>query len=470
MAWQWLKKLSGKLAAESERKAACPVPFGADGIAAAPLPRDVPDLEKLRKFSELGEKDPTPFYAGRENLIRRILRSAANAGELHRESGKSAGRTWVVQGAPGAGKSCLLEEMGKDPVSRGCEPWDGLLPGVLIVPRTMLADEPKLVKRIAEKVLDGADGRYRKTVGRGAAARGGFQFGECFNASFQAGRRTVAPPPDATLESLEKLDRECWERPLILAFDEIQNVTAEALPALEKLHLGDHRLPLVPVCGGLSNARDVLEGIGLTRIDPKKVVTLERLLEEEAEHAVRRMLEECGVKNRSGWTFLGRMAAEAEGWPQHLHNGVVVLAEEIMKADGDLARVDAGKVFKRAALSRKRSHRNRRTAEMKMHPVYVARVISESRKGRGMKVNEILVLMGRISKEGEREDERLPEGTSAKELLLEHLVKVGALQENEEEEFFCPIPCFSTFLVEAGGSRGKESVLGSPEEGKLSGE
>jgi len=53
-----------------------------------------------------------PFYAGRENLIRRILRSAANAGELHRESGKSAGRTWVVQGAPGAGKSCLLEEMG----------------------------------------------------------------------------------------------------------------------------------------------------------------------------------------------------------------------------------------------------------------------------------------------------------------------------------------------------------------------
>jgi len=55
MAWQWLKKLSGRLAAESERKATSPVPFEADGIAAAPLPRDVPDLEKLRKFSELGE-------------------------------------------------------------------------------------------------------------------------------------------------------------------------------------------------------------------------------------------------------------------------------------------------------------------------------------------------------------------------------------------------------------------------------
>jgi len=93
-----------------------------------PLMPGQPDIGKLRAFRELTEREHTPFYAGREDLIRKILESAQRA-KMRTDAGEdAAGMTWVLQGAPGAGKTSLLKEVGRDPVSRGCRPWEAPCP------------------------------------------------------------------------------------------------------------------------------------------------------------------------------------------------------------------------------------------------------------------------------------------------------------------------------------------------------
>jgi len=482
MAWNWARRLAERLKRRNIEEeggdgkksplSAHPCPGDAPaeagkGLSVPPF-RNRPDMDKLKQFTETDEKEPTPFYAGREDLIRDILGSAKTAAGKHGRKEKPAGRTWVIQGAPGAGKSCLLEELAKDPVSRGCEPWDGQMPVVVIVSRTMLEDEAKLTKKIAESLLEGVDDTYRKTVEKGLSAQGGFRFGEFFSVSAQAGRRTVTAPPDATLESLEKLDKECWERPLVIAVDEIQNVTERALPVLEKLHLGDHRLPVVPVYGGLSNSKNRLEEVGLTRLSPKKTVTLERLRQSDAERAVQRMLEECNVRNHAGSDIARLLALQTEGWPQHLHNGMVLLAEEIVERNGDLGKVDFERVLGNERLSREEGHENRLTPEMKKRPVYVARVMTAVTaavaNGEDTKINKVLKIMKGISESGKEEDECLPEGMQADEFLERHLVRRGALQEGNDRNFSCPIPCFARFLIREGGKRGQDDMLAIGEE------
>jgi len=98
--------------------------MGKTGKTDGSLPTGEPDIRKLEEFSELKEKQHTPFYAGRENIIRKILGATKIAARRAASGEKAKGETWVVQGAPGVGKTALLEELGRDPESRGCEPWN----------------------------------------------------------------------------------------------------------------------------------------------------------------------------------------------------------------------------------------------------------------------------------------------------------------------------------------------------------
>jgi len=427
--------------------------MGKTGKTDGSLPTGEPDIRKLEEFSGLNEKQHTPFYAGRENIIKKILGATKIAARRAASGERPKGETWVVQGAPGAGKTALLEELGRDPESRGCEPWKEDMPVVSTLPLASLDSERETTRIIAKSLLEGADARYRQATEReGRVALG------IFGGSISRGRATVTAPPEATLDSLNDLPSECWRRPLIVTVDEVQDVTPSALNVLRQLHLGEHGLPIIPVYGGLANSANMLDQLPLTRIVPEQIVLLEGLKPSEARRAIERLLDECNVKNRHKTMIAKKLAEQTEGWPQHLHNGMRVLAKALVETGGNMDRVCESEVLEEEAKIRENRHEARKTPEMEEVPVFVARLMTAALRQK-MKLPELLEQMAFLSKAGKRADERLPEDMSAKEFLNDHLVRKGALHKNSGNVFVCPIPCFSRHLIEAGGDRGRIDML-----------
>jgi len=421
---------------------------------------DKPDIAKLTRFSKLHEKSHTMFYAGREDLIEAALDSADLAMEGFRRGEASSGETRIFQGAPGAGKTSLLKEIARDPRTRGCEARAEVLPRIAEISVEELKDETLAVMAIARALPGKAPKRFLRTMQVSAGLAAGFP-----GASASASFTSTSPPPRASFRQLGHLSREdrnwraCWDRPLVVAVDEIQDAASETLHVLRELHLGEHGLPVVPVYGGLSNSRDVLENeVGLTRIVPEHVVTMERLSPREAERAVDRLLTECGVANRDRTSIREDLAKATSGWPQHLHNGMRVLARMLAKADGDMDKVLERDVLQREMEVRNERHEVRTSRKMKEVPAFVARVMSAALH-EDLHLPAVLKKMKDLSAAGREDDERLPESETAESFLYGHLVRKGALQESSEGVFKCPIPCFADYLVRKGGERGKVNVI-----------
>jgi len=454
-----------------------------------------PDIEKLRKFIQTEEKEHTLFYAGRESLIQRIVQSARNVAAGVDNGRRGKGLTWLVHGAPGAGKTALMEEIGKNPGTRGyprkplSPGWEERGPLVVSLDAQDLEDgEAETVKIIADRLAEttAAGKPFAEPIERERE----FSLGYRSLASWRRGQKTVTAPPGATFRALKALTGHLKGRPIILTIDEIQDVTSRSASVLAKLHSGNHGMQILPVCGGLSNSKNVLEnmlktsrndgkGGGLSRIVPERIALLGRMHRQEAEEAVKKMLDECNIRNWHRSDIPSILARNTEGWPQHLHNGMRILAQLLVKTDGDLSKVDPCELERREAIRRRESHENRKTDEMEESHVYVARVMSAATSSK-MNRGELLSAMEKISEKGEERDERLPEGTGARSFLTEHLMRKGALHQqvlggtdspkhndngreaSTKRIFASPIPCFATHLIEAGGPRGRIDVLNPP--------
>jgi len=429
------------------------------------LSKGEPDIEKLRVFSGLSEKEHTPFYAGRESLIRGVLQSTETAADRTGAGEFSQGATRLIQGAPGAGKTAFLREVGRDPRSRGQAPWEGRLPAVAEIPLQDLGDEARVAARIAEALLRGASKEFRRTVQTAISGGGRFLFGTGFEASLSVGggRQVVTAPPSATLDTLRNLAPECW----------ITSVGRRGGRDPGCRDRGAERSPPASPRGarpadrpGVRRACKRRRRAGRYRRN-REGADANRAGKSRDDRASR-----PGGSRASGLASAGRMrresregsdlpealAAATEGWPQHLHNGMRILARALAESGGNLALVDRGEVLEAEMQTRDGRHGKRKTRPMRNSKVFVARLMRAA-KNEEMDRPEVLERMERLSEAGRRRDERLPDGMGAEEFLTGHLLRKGALQEEEDGKLRCPIPCLSMHLVEAGGERGKADVL-----------
>ena len=319
--------------------------------------------QSLNDISERSDKAPALYFVGRQDVLSGIEKTIGQIEKLIgnkspaeiAESGinLSDQLTWLVQGAPGAGKTALHSHLRMT----WAKQTDG--PIAFRINTKDLKNEVSLTELIANNIKKG--GAEMLNSIRVLELGGGFRW---FGLGADVKTTESQQKSPLTLRDLWRLyDKDLFDsikeqfheqfnseqtaakfRPVVLLIDEVQALESDEESMLRHLHLGDHGLPILVVMAGLAWSRTRLREAGISRLAKGHVKTLGPLGEEEVAEAVRRMLEEHDIEGFQDADIAGKIAKWSNGWPQHLSNYMCVLASELAAKDGELSMIDEDKV------------------------------------------------------------------------------------------------------------------------------
>ena len=441
-----------------------------------------PDLDALRSFSELPDRESSPFFGGRAEEIGLVERALSRIRERAREGHwrPSGGETILFQGAPGAGKSALLHHLvslwypsgGDTVLSRGAPDtrknallgrllrrWRGAgrdTPVVVDTEASHYADERTLALHVAEAFSPELAAKFRRSVTTHSSTRkslsGGFAGVAKGDAATETGQHVAAAPAEPSLDAIKEALSKSRQH-VVLILDEAQDLEGfdanSVRPVISKLHKGSHGGPILPVFAGLAHSDAVLQGCGISRFSIGHDRTLEALSFDEAVEIVELMFTECGVRGDQGimrlWAHA--LADESSGWPQHLHVAMRALAAQLLSASvpGQLEAVDSdfGVAVLRAFALARDEYYERRIDE----PLANARqLVAETfrRIGDEATSDEVLGHIRAATQPGgglrslPRDHDEV--------MLLDRMIRRGLLQRTRKKTLACPIPSLRDYV------------------------
>ena len=304
-----------------------------------------PDVAGLQAFALEDDRLPPPAFVGRRDIIADIEHAVARAA-----AGGAAvrGRTRLVFGAPGAGKTALLDELARRWRARAAD-GDASAP----VPVDCEPGELTSPVAFAEAILSALVPGSSWDAAKSTTTEGGGGVPDVAKASVsrttsvpslidsvQAGRTPWAAVREAT-------QPERLVRPVVLLVDEAQNMPGDPggdgrTRLLTEIHGGRHGLPILAVLGGLGSSKQIMVRRGISRFARGAVHSLPLLADTESAEAVKHFLARHrivgGREAKARWRR--RIAEACNGWPQHLHSYLCGAARALADADGDLERAD----------------------------------------------------------------------------------------------------------------------------------
>ena len=416
-------------------------------------PETEPDLDALRWFSKLPDREATPYFGGRAEEIELVehalnrIRERARDGHWH----PSGGETILFQGAPGAGKSALLHHLVRSWRSVGPE-----APAVVSTKASHYADERTLALHVAEAVDPVLAARFRRSVTTHSSATKSLGIGipgfATGNAEAETGSQAASAPAEPSLANVGKALLKSGQTAALI-LDEAQileSFDADATrPVITDLHTGSHGGPMLPVFAGLAHSHSVLQDCGISRFSRGHDRTLAALSFDEAAETVQMMLADCRVRGdrETKRQWAQALANESSGWPQHLHVAMQALASELLAAStpGQLEGVDSGfgvAVLRESALARDEYY-ERRIDE----PLAGARqLVAETfrRIGDGATRDDVLGHIRAAARPG-RGPHALPRNHD-EAMLLDRMIRRGLLQLTPKKMLACPIPSLRDYI------------------------
>ena len=301
-----------------------------------PSPADPLPLETWLRRTDRSEAGREPFFRGRD-VEYGVYRSAITS----LSEGMVGGGIMVFQGAPGAGKSALMEEC-MEAVRRHSTPE---MPWVAV---SMNPGSLRFPDRVIRAMVNSANAESERLRGRASGAVSGV-LGDLLD----LGREILREIPDRDLSvggvSWSKREKAMSSEGLfehaapllgkfhiVVCVDEAQNTPVESMArdVLDCLHRDPQGIPLVAAFFGLNDTQEVLRQCGLSRFARGRVVNLDPLPSDDAAHAIRDAFGAYGFtgapEDREAWVT--SLAELSQGWPQHI-NSVSVAASEIIRAN-----------------------------------------------------------------------------------------------------------------------------------------
>jgi len=402
------------------------------------------DRERLEDFIHSGEKSPPPVFVGRRDVLDDIFRTAHLCWK--KDSHRLPGNTRIIHGAPGAGKSAILNELEVRSLAADAESG---APRVLALSNVELETDLSAVLAAVAKAGTATPHRWTGLV---EAMTGKVGSVGAFGFSIGLINRTSAEPAPV---SLARLPREGWTAPVVIAVDEAQRmVLGPGTPLslfLQKIHDASSGLPLTLVLAGLGDTPQRARDMGLTRV--AKMHGIGRLAAAEVREVMLGFCGHFGIEIGGHEERLIALACSSEGWPRHLHCTQEALGRALLApgCDGRLDRVgDWASLDEESHQLRVRYYRAQRSAMMKDCDLLVAAVMRDFEDGMSKsRITDLIAVRASIP-EGEGSGWKLSPGLSPHD-LMEEMVHQGVLQEREDDTFHIPIPSFRNFLIRTGG-------------------
>lgn len=409
-----------------------------------PPPADPLPLETWLRRTDRSESGREAFFRGRDDEYG-VFRSAA----MSLDDGIVGGGTMVFQGAPGAGKSALMEEC-LEAVRRHSTPEAPWVP-VALRPETLKSSVD--VMRLLIEAANAETGRLSKTAPGAVAGKlkgmleiGRKLYGELSErgvgvAGVSVGGKAQAGVGGDTDIPAERVFRDAapllGNLHLAVMVDEAQNtpVFESTKGVMDCLHNPPAKIPLVAAFFGLSDTQSALRDCGLSRFASGRVVTLESLPREESACAIRDAFAAYGFtgapEDREAW--VDRLAELSQGWPQHV-NRVAVAAGRVIRANG--GRVDAARLGEAVAAAEeyKREYYAGRLEAASGPPwTYREMALAAREKGGVLPHDDLRPFLG--------DDEKLDD-------FVTNALHAGLLAQTKELPYHyrIPIPSFGDYL------------------------
>lgn len=404
----------------------------------------------LESFLMQTEGAPPPVFVGREGVIDDI---ALAAGQVWQGAG--AGRrgmektTRLVQGAPGAGKSAILNEIAQNP-GRLCMAG-GMVPMVLALKSGDIREPIDILRPLAEKMHPAKAREFMARTGRNTSGEAGFGPGFFrFVRKREVGIEHAEPDANWSTFSAWAAQHGGFARPVILAIDEAQRFDRVPEDPLSKLFQGLHDgcgLPIALVLAGLGDTGHAAGKMDLTRIPAGQTHNMGRFSDCEARKFMLGSCAHFGIGTAGFEAEVERLAEPCDGWPRHLHIVLKALGREALRTGGDPGRTQWESIRAEIKTGRDGYYGHQFSTEMQTSINLTIRVMAALDRIHSRA--QIEYLMDDLHESNPRKY-RFPAGMDADSFFV-HLVHRGALHEESVDRFFCPIPSFRTYLLDRGG-------------------
>ena len=353
--------------------------------------------------------------------------------------------TRVLYGAPGAGKSAILDHLEKTWTERAGT--DDPVP-VKLSP-DMFMNPVFFAKGIANALLSAGTERSlgRKvwrilTSIRNIDLEIGVPGIVSVGVNTGKGNESGDPVPLMT-EAIRSL-----KRPVAVMVDEFQNVrqdrNARHAEWIRNLHESAYGLPVFPVIAGLGDTLDVAGSLGLSRLE--RVHSVDAFSEDEAAELLQEWTEHFGLADGKWQEDVMEMMRDASFWPRHANGVLAMTAAETVRCAGNPDQADMDAVRREAEKERQFYYARKASAEMTESGVLLGSVMNALKPG--MKVHHVIDLVNRFrSPDNGNSGQRLPRGMGAED-YINHLIHNGALhKEYPDRTVTVPIPSYRSWMI-----------------------
>ncbi|MCY4215650.1 MAG: ATP-binding protein [Flavobacteriaceae bacterium] len=366
------------------------------------------------------DRGEAEFFRGRQEPLEAFDQLVVKA-----EREKS-GTIFLVQGAPGVGKTAFLEEC-KKRISK--ETWDAVWcdPDVLwdvheLRKSLRLGDQIQLVKSFVQLGIENL-----------------IKIG----AYFQLADRTI----------IGSINQRRKKRGLMLVIDEIQDLGKKASPpdkaaqrrvrnTLYQMHNWRMKNPFILLVGGLGMSKSVLKQYGISRFNNDCDFNLGTLDKKSETEIIKQYMTKKGGVHENNPNFnhwMNAIVKETHGWPHHITNYGNILSEYLKENHHVLD--DKGlKCIVKQGTKKRFQYYQRRVEDLDIEERRFIASLLLKKKSQRSKNDIISFFQNTLNRQQSKE-------------LFDMALEKGVFHQNEEGEYVVPIPSMQTWILTKFGDQ-----------------
>ncbi len=407
--------------------------------------------KELESFLKRTEGKPPLVFVGRSEVLDDLALAAEQVWDFTDTNGYGMEKaTRIIQGAPGAGKSSILEEIKKNPERLHTESV-GKVPLVVTLESGDIRGPVDILKPLAEKINPSKARELMARISKNTGSEAGFGFGP-FRFGHKKETGIEGTEPDANWDTFGTWAEQHggFDRPIVLAIDEAQRLDHDRKHPLSKLFQSLHGncgLPIALVLAGLSDTEYSVNQMDLTRIPPEQKHNIGCFPESEAQEFMARSCAHFGIDLVGFEHEVERLIEPCDGWPRHLHIVLRAFSREALRAGGDLGRAAWERIQAEIKTGRDLYYDHQYSGEMEDAINLTTKVMAE------LDCNQSRAQIKYLMKELHKTDPQtycFPPGMDADSFFV-HLVHQGALHKISANRFMCPIPSFRAYMLDLVG-------------------